>query len=75
MDIKRHQSSGGSGGIRTPPPKAKARRPPTETTGTYKSKCTMEKGVRRLIRKPEKPHGKNWERIPQPMQSHKTSGG
>ena len=24
-------------------PEAKARRPPTETTGTYKSKCTMEK--------------------------------
>ena len=60
---------------RAAPPEAKARRPPTETTGTYKSKCTMEKGVRRLIRKPEKPHGKNWERIPQPMQSHKTSGG
>ena len=34
-----------------------------------------KRGVRRLIRKPEKPHGKNWERIPQPMQSHKTSGG
>ena len=34
----------------------------------------MKKGVRRLIRKPEKPHGKNWERMPQPMQSHKTSG-
>ena len=24
----------------------------------------MEKGERRLIRKPEKPHGKYWERIP-----------
>ena len=34
-----------------------------------------KQGVRRLIRKPQKTPGKNWERIPQPMQSHKTSRG
>ena len=52
-------------------PPAKARRSPTETIGTYKSKCTMEKGERRLIRKA------TWEILGMypPMQSHKASGG
>ena len=30
--------------------------------------------MRRLIRKPKNPMGKNWERIPQPMRSHNLWG-
>ena len=65
-DTREHYPSKGEGtpaaaqqgtSERAAPPEAKARRPPTETTGTYKSKCTMKRGVHRLIRKPEKPHG------------------